>query len=466
MKLPFQNTYARLPADFFQRTPPTPVASPSLIALNHDLARELRIDPDFLRSEQGLAILSGNETPEGAEPLAMAYSGHQFGGFSPVLGDGRALLLGEIAGKDLQLKGCGRTPFSRRGDGRSALGPVLREYLVSEAMHALGVPTTRALAAVASGEQVHREEAEPGGILTRCASSHLRIGTVQFFAARQDHAKLRTLVEYAKKRHYPDLKNALDLLRKVTQKQAQLIAQWMGLGFIHGVMNTDNMTLSGETIDYGPCAFMDRYDPAQKFSFIDQQGRYAYQNQPYIAQWNLSRLAEALLPLIDENQERAVQLAQDELAQFPELYEAARLKIFSKKIGLPSNSNWDLIQSLLDLMTQQKADFTLVFRSLSQDPSSLLNHFQEDTPALQNWLTRWHAAAPPDRALMDRSNPAFIPRNHRIESVIEAAKNENYAPFHELHQILRQPYQEQPEFQHYQDSPAPDEIVCATFCGT
>ncbi len=465
MTLPFQNTYSQLPAEFFEKTPPIPVSSPSLIAVNDDLARELSIDPAFLRSEEGLAILSGNTIPDGAEPLAMAYSGHQFGGFSPVLGDGRAILLGEVAGKDFQLKGAGRTPFSRRGDGRSALGPVLREYLVSEAMHALGVPTTRALAAVESGEQVLREEPEPGGILTRIASSHLRIGTAQFFAAHQDHENLRVLVDYAKKRHYPDLTDALDLLRKVIEKQAHLVAKWMGVGFIHGVMNTDNMSLSGETIDYGPCAFMDRFDPAQKFSYIDQQGRYAYQNQPYIAQWNLSRLAEALLPLFDDNQEKAVELAQNELAKFPEIYEPARLKIFSHKIGLPENSDWELIQSLLDLMAEQKADFTLTFRALAQGEEAFLANFSNPQP-LRGWLTHWQSAGDANLSLMKSTNPAFIPRNHRIESVIEAGKKGDFAPFHELHQILQQPYEEQAGFEHFQETPRPEEIVCATFCGT
>ncbi len=465
MRFPFTNTYSQLPPEFFERTSPLPVSSPSLIAVNDELAIELGIDPEFLRSDEGLSVLSGNQVPEGAEPLAMAYAGHQFGGFSPQLGDGRAILLGELHGKDLQLKGAGRTPYSRRGDGRSALGPVIREYLVSEAMHALGIPSTRALAMVESGEQVQREELKPGGILTRVASSHLRIGTVQFFAARGDHANLEALVSYAKLRHYPDLSGALDLLRKVIEKQASLIAQWMSVGFIHGVMNTDNMSLSGETIDYGPCAFMDRYDPAQRFSYIDKQGRYAYQNQAYIAQWNLSRLAEALLPLIDKKQERAAELARNELAKFPVLYESARLRLFSKKIGLPENPDWELIQSFLDLLEEQKADFTLAFRSLSQGRDALLSQIQE-TQSARSWLIRWEATGVSDPLLMDQVNPAFIPRNHRIENVIQAADHGNFTPFHELHEILKRPYSDQKEFTPYQDSPAPHEIVCATFCGT
>jgi len=465
MEISFQNTYSKLPEEFYQKTSPTPVAQASLIALNEELAQELQIDPNFLRSEKGLAILSGNEIPDGAEPLAMAYAGHQFGGFSPQLGDGRALLLGEVAGQDLQLKGAGRTPFSRRGDGRSALGPVLREYLVSEAMHALGIPTTRALAAVSSGEPVLREEVEPGGIFTRIASSHLRIGTAQFFAARQDLESLRTLVHYANQRHYPEAQNALDLLRHVIARQASLIAQWMGVGFIHGVMNTDNMSLSGETIDYGPCAFMDRFDPAQKFSYIDQQGRYAYQNQPYIAQWNLSRLAEALLPLIDEKREKAVELAKAELAKFPNIYEAHRLEIFSKKIGLAENNDWELVQSLLDLIAKDKADFTLVFRHLSGDQENILAQFTDPAP-LKNWLTKWQHQNEIDRSLMQKVNPIFIPRNHRIEEVIQAGLQGKFQAFHRLHKILQSPYQEQPEESDFEKSPERSEIVSATFCGT
>ncbi len=465
MTLPFQNTYAKLPATFFEEVEPTPVLQPSLIAANDDLGQELGLDPAFLRSEEGLAVLAGNAIPEGAEPLAMAYAGHQFGGFSPQLGDGRAILLGEIAGKDIQLKGAGPTPFSRRGDGRSALGPVLREYLVSEAMHAMGIPTTRALAAVLSGELVLREAPEKGGIFTRVASSHLRIGTAQFFAARGDLESLKALVDYANQRHYPEAIGALGLLQNVIARQADLVARWMGVGFIHGVMNTDNMSLSGETIDYGPCAFMDQFDPAQKFSYIDRQGRYAYANQPGIAQWNLTRLAEALLPLIDDNEEKAVELAKAELEKFPDIFKAAHLKIFSEKIGLPDNRDEELIQSLLDLMAGQQADFTLVFRSLSGGPETFSAQFKDDGPA-RNWLDRWLTAGKHDISLMNTVNPIFIPRNHRIEEVIEAAKQDNFIPFHEFLKVLQQPYVEQPEFSRYQSSPSPGEVVCATFCGT
>ena len=465
MAIPFQNTYIHLPADFHKLAAPIPVKQPGLIAVNDDLARELGIDPAFLRSEEGLAILSGNTIPEGSESLAMAYSGHQFGGFSPQLGDGRAILLGEVAGMDLQLKGAGRTPFSRRGDGRSALGPVLREYLVSEAMAALGVPTTRALAALTTGDHVMREEPEPGGIFTRIASSHLRIGTAQFFAARGDQDNLRALVDYTIKRHYPTASDALDLLRAIIEKQAHLIAQWMGFGFIHGVMNTDNMTLSGETIDYGPCAFMDRYHPARKFSYIDQQGRYAYQNQPPIAQWNLTRLAEALLPLISEDQEKAVEMAQEELKKFPAIYEAARLKIFSNKLGLADNDDWEIVQDLLDLMSGQEADFTLVFRHLGGDQDQLLSQFR-DRASIKEWLRRWQKKGGIDLALMKKTNPIFIPRNHRVEEVIQAGVKGDFAPFHRLHKILKTPYEEQPEEADFEQSPERDQIVCATFCGT
>ena len=465
MKLNFQNTFARLLQSFFEKVEPTPVIQPSIIAVNDGLAKELGIDPDFLATDEGLAILAGNSIPEGAEPLAMAYAGHQFGGFSPQLGDGRAILLGEIGGKDIQLKGAGPTPFSRRGDGRSALGPVLREYLVSEAMHALGIPTTRALAAVLSGELVLREQPEQGGIFTRVASSHLRIGTAQYFAAQNDIESLKSLVNYAIQRHDPQTSNAFELFQSIISKQAQLVAHWMGIGFIHGVMNTDNMSLSGETIDYGPCAFMDRFNPTQKFSSIDQNGRYAYSNQPGIAQWNLTRLAESLLPLFDEDQEKAVTMAKGELEKFPHLFDEAHLKIFSKKIGLSQNHDPELIQALLDLMASQKTDFTLTFRSLSNSPDSFLFNFEDEAPA-RDWLARWNAAGTPETSLMKVMNPVYIPRNHRIEEVIAAAKQDNFAPFHELHKALKNPYNEQEGFEKLQQTPAPEEVVCNTFCGT
>lgn len=465
MKLPFHNTYAALPSAFFEKTQPTPVLQPYLIAVNDGLARELGIDADFLRSSPGLAILAGNEVPEGAEPIATVYAGHQFANFTPQLGDGRALLLGEIAGRDIQLKGSGPTPYSRRGDGRSALGPVLREYLVSEAMHALGIPTTRALAAVGTGEMVLRDEPEKGGILTRVASSHLRVGTAQYFAGRRDRENLEALVRYAGERLFARQLGALELLHEVIRRQAELIPQWMGVGFIHGVMNTDNMSLSGETIDYGPCAFMDHYDPAQKYSYIDQGGRYAYRNQPGIAQWNLVRFAEALLPLIDKNLERAVRLAKVELECFPRIYEKEHQALFSRKLGHRDLLETGLIKALLDLMASQGADFTNTFRSLGRDREDFLRQFEEATPA-REWWDRWQEAGEPDETLMNSMNPAVIPRNHRIEEVIAAAGRDDFTPFHELHRVLARPYELAQGDGEYARPPAPDEVVEATFCGT
>jgi serine/tyrosine/threonine adenylyltransferase len=488
MRFPFDNSYARLPEAFFARVNPTPVSAPKLIAFNEDLAGELGLDVEAFDGEAGAAIFSGNRVPEGADPIAMAYSGHQFGGFSPQLGDGRTILLGEVvnrdgARRDIQLKGSGPTPFSRRGDGRSALGPVLREYLVSEAMAALGIPTTRALAAVWSGDRVFREEAEPGGIFTRVAASHLRIGTVQYFAARQDFGNLKTLVDYAMDRHYPESNEAenraLALLNGVMQRQAELIARWMQVGFIHGVMNTDNMSLSGETIDFGPCAFLDHYDPAKRFSFIDQNGRYAFGNQPVIAHWNLTRLAEALLPLLADTDEEAIEIAQNALAIFPDLFRDAYLKRFSEKIGIPNGDerDGDIIEGLLLQMQEARADFTLTFRYLNTlagggSEESFLAQFSNAVSA-SGWLDSWKAhltsreqSLEAAAVLMRQTNPVFIPRNHRIEEVIEAGKQGNFEPFHQLHRILQRPFAEQPESAEYESSPKPEEVVCATFCGT
>ena len=460
MRFPFQNTYARLSHEFHQPASPEVVTNPELIIYNEKLGHELGIE---LTSENAREIFSGNQLPEGAEPLAMAYSGHQFGQFNPQLGDGRAILLGELSGKDVQLKGAGRTPFSRRGDGRSALGPVLREYLVSEAMHQFGIPTTRALAAVTTGEKVLREEAEPGGVFTRVAQSHLRIGTVQHFAARKDHESLRQLVFYANTRHFPEAIDALDLLENVMKRQASLIAKWMSVGFIHGVMNTDNMTLSGETIDYGPCAFMDHYDPQKKFSFIDQGGRYAYGNQPGIAQWNLARLAEALCPLIDDDGGKAVAAATEVLQKFPQFFEEAQSKVFFRKLGL-THGDWSLVQGLHDLMEQDRADFTLVYRHLTKGEESFVAQFKNEVAA-RIWWQHWQDQSP-SLALARRTNPIFIPRNHRIAEVIDAAYRGDFTPFHQLHQILTNPFDEQPEHVEYEQAPEPDEVVAHTFCGT
>ncbi len=486
MPFQFDNSYARLPDAFFTLVEPTPVSAPTMIRLNQDLASELGLDVARLDSPEGLAILSGNQCADGSEPLAMAYSGHQFGGFSPQLGDGRAILLGEVIRNDgvrhdIQLKGSGPTPFSRRGDGRSALGPVLREYIVSEAMAALGVPTTRALAAVASGDNVLRERLIPGGVFTRVAQSHIRIGTFQWFAAREDHDNLKILADYVIERHYPDAQREENpyraLLDGVIERQAKLIAHWMQLGFIHGVMNTDNMTVSGETIDYGPCAFMDTYDPAKKFSSIDQQGRYAFANQGPIGLWNLTRFAETLLPLLDDDPKTAINEAQVALDRFAELHQAALLARFTAKIGIEAGetSDWNLVQTLLSAMADGEADYTLVFRHLSEslesgDDRAVIRLFKQPQ-AIVAWLGVWRARMQQFQrgqavALMRRANPVFIPRNHRIEEAIKAAYEGDFEPFHRLHRVLQTPLAEQVEFSEYEHAPAPDEVVQATFCGT
>lgn len=486
MRIPFDNTYARLPEAFFELVEPTPVAAPSMIRVNHGLAAELGIDVDWLDSPEGLAVLSGNQLADGSEPLAMAYSGHQFGGFSPQLGDGRAILLGEVLGNDgvrydIQLKGSGPTPFSRRGDGRSALGPVLREYIVSEAMAALGVPTTRALAAVFSGENVFREGMVPGGVFTRIARSHIRIGTFQWFLARQDHDNLKVLADYVIARHYPDARQSenpyLALLEGVIERQADLIAHWMQFGFIHGVMNTDNMTVSGETIDFGPCAFLDVYDPAKKFSSIDHQGRYAFSNQGPIGLWNLTRFAETLLPLLDDDSQKAVELAEASLHRFFDLQQNSLERRLTAKIGLSGGraEDWEMAKALLAAMADGEADFTLVFRHLSD----ALESGNDDTVTrlfncpveITGWIDRWRARlVDADRgealALMRRSNPVIIPRNHRIEEAIQAAYAGEFAPFHRLNDALQRPFDSRPEFAEYEAAPAPDEVVKATFCGT
>ncbi len=487
MPFPFDNSYVRLPADFFSKTDATPVSAPQWIMLNRELAKDLRLDLALLDSSTGLAYLSGNQNPLGAEPLAMAYAGHQFGGFSPQLGDGRAILLGEVLDKngrryDIQLKGAGPTAYSRRGDGRSALGPVLREYLLSEAMTALGVPSTRALAAVWSGDQVRREAYEPGGVFTRVASSHMRVGTFQYFAAKQDHENIRLLADYAMDRHYPEARerqNAyLGLLDGVIRNQAQLIARWMQVGFIHGVLNTDNMSISGETIDYGPCAFLDDYDPAKKFSYIDQQGRYAYENQPAIAHWNLTRLAETLLPLLGDKEEDAIEAAKSALGRYSDIFQSALVAGFCAKVGIKDaeEADWLMVQSLLELMKFGRVDFTLTFRYLLQAASGDEARFTglfKDLAAIGDWLERWRARLAKNEggtdsglALMRKVNPVFIPRNHRIEEVIQAGIKQDFEPFHRLLKILQNPFSEQCKLAEYENPPQPDEVVQATFCGT
>ena len=487
---PFQNTYAALPANFFARVAPTPVTSPRLIKLNRRLAIHLGLDPDRLSSPEGVEILAGKQVPDGADPIAMAYAGHQFGHFVPQLGDGRAILLGEVIDadgvrRDIQLKGSGPTPFSRRGDGRAALGPVLREYIVSEAMAALGIPTTRSLAAVMTGENVLRETLLPGAVLTRVASSHIRVGTFQYFAARGDTAGVRRLADHVIDRHYPDLANAErpyhGLLEGVIARQAELVARWLLVGFIHGVMNTDNSSISGETIDYGPCAFMDHYDPAMVFSSIDEQGRYAYANQPRIALWNLTRFAECLLPLLSDAQDEAIEQAQAALGDFAERFDSAYQAGLRGKLGLFTARDDDrvLAQELLDAMAKNQADFTLTFRRLSDaalDPNAdrELRQLFAEPAAYDEWAVRWRqriGEEPQDPAArqsaMRAVNPAFIPRNHRVEAVIEAAVNrDDFALFEELLTVLSKPYEDQPAHAGYAEPPEPHQRVLQTFCGT
>lgn len=484
----FENTYARELEGFYVPWKAAQVARPRLVMFNRELAEELGLDANALDSEEGASIFAGNETPEGALPLAQAYAGHQFGGFVPQLGDGRALLLGEVIDRngrrrDIQLKGSGPTPFSRNGDGRAALGPVLREYLIGEAMHALGIPTTRALAAVLTGESVFRESALPGAILTRVAASHIRVGTFQFFAVRGEQAKVRRLADYAIDRHYPELKGHanpyLGLLERVCDRQVALIASWMHVGFIHGVMNTDNMAISGETIDYGPCAFMGHYDPATVFSSIDTQGRYAYGNQPRIAQWNLARLAETLLPLIDAETNRAIARATEVVNAFSDQYERYWLRGMRAKLGLVSEDEADvnLVAGFLTAMEGRKVDYALAFRYLAdaalgqEEPVRTLF---ADPSAYDLWSGHWRArlsreaVAPLARAqAMRRANPAFIARNHRVEEALSAAvEHGDYGPFETLLNILSRPFDDQPEFAAFAE-PAPEgRGRYQTFCGT
>jgi uncharacterized protein YdiU (UPF0061 family) len=486
----FDNSFARLPERFYVRTPPTPVAAPQLIRLNEALARELGLDPAFLATPEGIAILAGNRVAQGSEPLAAAYAGHQFGHFVPQLGDGRAVLLGEVVDhegrrRDIQLKGSGPTPFSRRGDGRAALGPVLREYLISEAMAALGVPTTRALAAVTTGEEVFRETPLPGAVLTRVASSHIRVGTFQFFAARHDTEALRALADHVIERHYPEAADAANryraLLEGVIARQASLVARWLGIGFIHGVMNTDNMSIAGETIDYGPCAFMDAYHPATVFSSIDENGRYAYGNQPAIAQWNLARLAETLLPLLGDDETASIAEANAALGTFAPLLNAAYIAGFRRKLGLLEEKPGDLalIQDLLERMAANRADFTLTFRLLcdaAAEPAAdgpVRAQFAEPG-FFDEWAVRWRRriadeAGAPDgrRTMMRAANPAFIPRNHLVEDLIAAAvTRRDFEPFERMLTVLSTPYDDQPGAERYAAPPKPDEVVLHTFCGT
>jgi len=477
LDLPFDNSYGALPDRFYSRLAPTPVSAPKPVAVNEALAGELGLDPEALRSGDGVQTLAGNAVPGGADPLAQVYAGHQFGGWVPQLGDGRAILLGEIIDtrgirRDLQLKGAGRTPYSRGGDGRAWIGPVIREYIVSEAMHALGVPTTRALAAVVTGESVYRESRLPGAVLTRVASSHIRVGTFQFFAARQDIEALRTLTDYVVARHYPEAENALELLDAVIGAQARLVARWMGVGFIHGVMNTDNTHVAGETIDYGPCAFMDAFHPETVYSSIDRFGRYAYARQPDIMVWNMAQFATALLPLIDGDPDTAVERASESIRRFPDLYRDAWLDVFRAKLGLESAEDGDaeLVNGLLKEMEEGKADFTNTFRGLSD--ASARSQFA-DPAGFDEWVKRWSARRKRDPRpagmqieTMRMANPAVIPRNHRVESVIQAALAEDFAPMSKLNEVLARPFHLPPGDAAYALPPRPEEEVRQTFCGT
>ena len=469
----FDNSYARLPEVLFARQNPEPVEKPGLVVLNRPLAESMGLDAEAL--ENGAEIFAGNALPWGAEPIAQAYAGHQFGNFT-MLGDGRAILLGEHLTPDglrldVQLKGSGRTPFSRRGDGRAALGPMLREYIVSEAMHGLGIPTTRSLAVASTGERVYRDSALPGAVLTRIAASHIRVGTFEYLAATGNLEALRALADHTLRRHYPELEKAAEphraLLEAVIDRQAKLVARWMLVGFVHGVMNTDNMALSGETIDYGPCAFMDVYDPETVFSSIDRQGRYAYGNQPRIAHWNLARLAEAFVPLLAGDENRGIDIAKEALGIFPERFEAAWTAGMRAKLGLfnAEPDDADLARGVLEWMAEERGDFTNTFRAL--DPMAESSEIGALHRKWKARLGRQEQSLEEARVLMRRNNPAVIPRNHRVEEALEAASNRgDLAPLHRLLEALRDPYGDGPEKVGYRD-PAPEGgLPYVTYCGT
>ena len=487
--IPFDNSYAIQMEGFYVPLEGAKVPTPEIIQFNNDLAKELCLDVQDLNSNEGAELFSGNEMPPGASPLAQVYAGHQFGGFSPQLGDGRALLIGEVIDKnnnrrDIQLKGSGQTPFSRRGDGKAVVGPVLREYLIGEAMYALGVPTTRALAAVTTGEKIVRDGFESGAILTRVASSHLRVGTFQFFAAREDTEKVKQLADYAINRHYKEVESHdnkyLEFLKSVIKRQAQLIAKWMSVGFVHGVMNTDNMTISGETIDYGPCAFIDAYKADAVFSSIDERGRYAYGNQPNIAQWNLARFAETLIKLIDQDDnDNAIKLATDALNEFPLIYQDFWFDEMCLKLGLEKalDRDLDLVNELYQAMDGQSVDHTKLFRSLAEalrgDEKTLLKLFDDPT-RFKLWLEKWKTRlAQNESGLeqiakdMDGVNPIYIPRNHKVEEALQAAsKNADYAPFKQLLAVLMNPYEKRDGLEEYEEPASRDEGPYVTFCGT
>jgi uncharacterized protein YdiU (UPF0061 family) len=474
----FDNSYSQLPERFYERIQPTPVQNPKLIQFNQPLANELQISFDEFNHNDLAEVFSGNKTPDGANPIALAYAGHQFGHFVPSLGDGRAILLGEVFDKnqirhDIQLKGSGPTSFSRRGDGRAALGPMMREYIVSEAMFAMGIPTTRSLALVTTGETVRRDGIKPGAILIRVAKSHIRVGTFEYFAARGDVEALKILLNYCVQRHFPDVADSknlpIDFLREAVKLQAKLIAQWMSVGFVHGVMNTDNMAISGETIDYGPCAFLDEYNPNAVWSSIDHQGRYAYSNQASIALWNLHNLASCLHPLIDLPD--AVNQLKEVLAEFEPTFQAAWLKYMGKKIGFDNSNEADqkLIQELLNIMHSNQADYTLTFKQLANSLEA-----GSSTTELGPWISTWKShlknkGISNEAAVsrMNASNPIYIPRNHKIEFAIQKAEIENdFTEFKSLLNVLKNPYLENTAFETYSLPPKPEEKVHETFCGT
>ena len=481
MKL--SNSYIGLPEEFYQQINPTPVKNPSLLIFNDELANSLNIE---LTEDDKLNFFSGNKIPKDSIPVALNYSGHQFGNFVHQLGDGRAILLGEVRNKnesyDIQLKGSGQTKFSRQGDGRSALGPVLREYILSEAMYHLGIPTTRSLAAVATGEHVVRDSFEPGGILTRVAKSHLRVGTFEYFASRQQWEDLKLLADFAIQRHFPKIRETdnhyLELLKKVASNQSILIANWMSVGFIHGVMNTDNFTISGETIDYGPCAFLDEYHPGKVFSSIDQNGRYAYGNQPSISSWNLASLAGCLIAFIDKDSDKANELATEVLENYSIDTNQRILDLMCKKIGLDGSkkNNQEILRNLLKLMMDNESDFTITFRSLSDillnNSDNFLAQFHQKNE-VSGWINNWKSALNLENknvgeiiSNLNNTNPMYIPRNHQVQKAIEESYLGNLKVLEEMLEVLKNPFQENVSLSHYSEAPSEQQRVTQTFCGT
>ena len=481
MKL--SNSYIGLPEEFYQQIDPTPVKNPSLLIFNEELANSLNIE---LNEDDKLNFFSGNKIPKDSIPVALNYSGHQFGNFVHQLGDGRAILLGEVRNKnesyDIQLKGSGQTKFSRQGDGRSALGPVLREYILSEAMYHLGIPTTRSLAAVATGEHVVRDSFEPGGILTRVAKSHLRVGTFEYFASRQQWEDLKLLADFAIQKHFPEIRETdnhyLELLKKVASNQSILIANWMSVGFIHGVMNTDNFTISGETIDYGPCAFLDEYHPGKVFSSIDQNGRYAYGNQPSISSWNLASLAGCLIAFIDKDSDKANELATEVLENYSIDTNQRILDLMCKKIGLDGSkkNNQEILRNLLKLMMDNESDFTITFRSLSDillnNSDNFLAQFHQKNE-VSGWINNWKSALNLENknvgeiiSNLNNTNPMYIPRNHQVQKAIEESYLGNLKVLEEMLEVLKNPFQENVSLSHYSEAPSEQQRVTQTFCGT